>query len=66
MQYMPHTKQHMPTVYCRIKTGIGDGYWESGKKQDNYADMSLPAILLNTRKVVLGLPTDQYLHMINQ
>lgn len=52
MQYMPHTKQHMSTVNCRIKTGINDGYWESGKKQDDYADMSLPAILPNTRKVV--------------
>jgi hypothetical protein len=52
MQYMPHTKQHTSTVYCRNKTGISVGYWESGKKQDNYADMSLPAILPNTRKAV--------------
>jgi hypothetical protein len=49
---MPHTKQHMFSVYCRIKTGISGGYWESGKMQDNYADMLLPAILPNTRKVV--------------
>jgi len=42
----------MSTVYCRIKTGISGGYWESGKKQDNYADMPLPAILPNTRKLV--------------
>ena len=49
---MPHTKQHTSTVYCRNTTGISVGYWESGKKQDNYADMSLPAILPNTRKVV--------------
>jgi len=46
MQYMPHTKQHISTIYC------SDGYWENGKKQDDYADMSLPAILPTTRKVV--------------
>ena len=52
MQYMKHTKEHFFIVYFRIKTGISGGYWESGKKQDNCTDMSLPAILPNTRKVV--------------
>lgn len=42
----------MSTVYFRIKTDINGGYWESGEKQENYIDMSLPAILPNTRKVV--------------
>lgn len=69
MQYMPHTKQHMSKVYCRIKTGISGGYRESGKKQDNYADSHYLPFCLTPEKLrdcILGLPTDQYLHMINQ
>jgi hypothetical protein len=52
MQYMQHSKQHVSTVYFRIKTGISGGYWGSGEKQENYTDISLSAILPNTREAV--------------